>query len=206
VGELPPFSSVIVVALERLGESTRSQHALDFLGRAQLLDPDALANADPIELRETLAHAGLKQSAKVAPVLKRLAAWFAARFPVDEEAHEELLWPTSVLREELVALNGVGPATADAILLFGLGRATYPVDRGSYRVLVRHGWIDPTAEYDEVSQLLIHEACENPVELARLSHDLAQVGRRFCRLRDPKCEPCPLRDLLPEGRPIEPEA
>jgi endonuclease-3 related protein len=205
VGVLPPFSSVIASALERLGESTRSQHALEFLGKAQLLDPAALSIADPIELRETLACAGLKQSAKVAAVLKRLAAWFAARFPVDKDAHEEPFWPTSLLRGELAALNGVGQATADAILLFGLGRATYPVDRGTYRVLVRHGWIDAAADYDEVRQILIHQARENPEELARLSHGLAQVGRQFCQLRGPKCEPCPLRDLLSEGGPIEPE-
>ena len=87
------------------------------------------------------------------------AAGWLVRQPVSGRGlttDDEAAWPTARLRRELTALSGIGQAKADAILLFGLGRPVYPVDRGTYRILVRHGWIDPSADYDEVSQLLIH--------------------------------------------------
>ena len=55
------------------------------------------------------------------------------------------------------------------------GRPTYPVDRGTYRILVRHGWIDQTAEYEEASELLSRQAAGNSQEIARLSI-LARAG------------------------------
>jgi endonuclease-3 related protein len=188
-----------------VGNLSRVEAALEALGRARLLDAQALAGAEPIELRDTLREAGIKLPARAVSVLKRLARWFAERFQNENQARDETSWPTHRLREELAALNGIGPATADAILLLALGRATYPVDRGTYRILVRHGWIDPTAEYDEVSELLTRHAGASPGELAWLSQALIQVGREFCRIRSPQCERCPLRCLLPEQGPLEPE-
>ena len=112
--------------------------------------------------------------------------------------------PTSRLRDGLLAINGIGQATADAILL-ALGRPTYPVDQVTYRILIRHGWIDSSADYEEVHQLLNRRAGENVEEIEHLSNWLRQVGRQYCRLRSPKCDPCPLRCVLPESGPIEPE-
>src|SRR5262249_44308684 len=98
------------------------------------------------------------------------------------------------------------PATADAILLFALGRAAYPVDRGTYRILVRHGWIDTSADYEEVSQLLVRLAGERPDELVRLSRGLVQVARQYCRVGSPRCTRCPLKAVLPEQGPLEPDS
>ena len=44
--------------------------------------------------------------------------------------------------EELAGIKGIGPAAADAMVLFALKRPAYPVDRATFRVLVRHGWLD----------------------------------------------------------------
>ena len=102
-------------------------------------------------------------------------------------------------------------AGADAILLYALKRPSYPVDRATYRVLVRHGWLDPTATYDEARDLLVDSVTdradvlneeEDPaVELAELAHGMEQLGRRFCRAAAPHCDGCPLESLLPEGGP-----
>ncbi len=100
-------------------------------------------------------------------------------------------------------LKGLGPATVDSILSRGLGRATYPVDRATYRILVRHGWLDPTADYDEARSVAESLAPDDSAMLTRLSAAFERVGRDFCKPTVAKCERCPLRSLLPEGGPRE---
>jgi endonuclease-3 related protein len=127
---------------------------------------------------------------------------------------ESLLNPdrsTDWLRGELSGIRGIGLATADAIVLFALERPSYPVDRATFRILVRHGWLDVSAGYDEARELLVGHAVEQgdvpDGEAADRLNDLArgmmQVGRRYCRAAAPKCEQCPLEVVLPEGGPRE---
>jgi endonuclease III len=104
----------------------------------------------------------------------------------------------------LLAINGVGPGTADAVLL-ALGHPCFPVDPGIYRVLVRHGWCDITAEYDEASECLGRHAGADPNQIERLARGLSRVARKFCGVRAPRCQSCPLRPLLPESGPIDPQ-
>ena len=54
------------------------------------------------------------------------------------------------LREELLAIHGIGPETADAILLYAGGLPTFVVDTYTHRVLARHGWIGYDADYHEI--------------------------------------------------------
>ena len=77
--------------------------------------------------------------------------------PIERETGETAM-PVAWLREELSMIKGIGPATADAIILLALKRPSYPVDRASFRVLVRHGWIDSTATYDDARDLLVNQA------------------------------------------------
>jgi endonuclease-3 related protein len=199
------FESSLAVVVSRTIESVRSGEILEAFHRAGLGGPEALAAVEPIEVLDAAREAGVKLPAKTAAVLIRLARWFSSRFPERGEVDLEAV-PTSALRDDLASLTGVGLATADAILLFGLGRAAYPVDRGTYRILVRHGWIDATADYDEVSQLLVRLARERPDDLVRLSRGLVQVARQYCRVGSPRCTRCPLRGVLPDNGPLEPDA
>ncbi len=198
-----PLETVLATALARSADPRRADAAIAVLSDAGLLDPVALAGTAPLEIRDTLRDAGVTLAPSAAPLLKRLAAWLASTFPGEEEAIADSARSTAEIRAGLVALSGVGPATADAILL-ALGRPAYPVDRGTYRILVRHGWIDPAADYDEVSELLAHQAGHNPNEIHRLAGWLGQVGRQFCGPKSPRCERCPLSCLLPEGGPLDP--
>ena len=101
--------------------------------------------------------------------------------------------------------------TVIAILLFALKRPSYPVDRATFRVLVRHAWLDPNALYDEARDLLVSQAVESgdvPDGLAAnrlidIARGMGQLGRRFCRAAGPRCDQCPLEPVLPEGGPRE---
>jgi len=141
----------------------------------------------------------VKASPKLVATLQRLARWAAGRLDGSSEAS------ATVLREELLGLNGIGPPTADAILLEGLGKPVYPVDRASYRVAARHGWIDPSADYDEARAVLERLAPGDPDTLLALAGWSERLGRDFCRAGVPRCERCPLRPFLPEGGPRSPD-
>jgi endonuclease-3 related protein len=205
---LEPFEALVATLLDRALDATRTAHALEALRDSGLLDPQALAESDPAEAAEALRSAGLKVQDKALGPVRRVARWLVELHHGDADrlAGVESSVATSQLREELAAVNGVGPATADALLLFALGRPVYPLDRATYRVLLRHGWIDPTADYDEARDVVERLAPDDPARLALLSSWFDRLGRDYCRASVAKCEKCPLKPFLPEGGPIDPGA
>jgi endonuclease-3 related protein len=200
-----PLAGVLAAEVAAGEKQGGAEDLLAALDRAGLLQAESLAAVEPSELLDTLRDQGVTLPARSVVMLKRLAGWFAGRFAEEDEAGDEAAWPTPRLRQELTAIRGIGQAKADAILLFGLGRPAYPLDRGTYRVLVRHGWIDPWSDYDEVSRLLIHVTAERTDELARLSDWMTALAKDFCKQGSPRCQSCPLKTLLPEQGPLQPD-
>ncbi len=70
--------------------------------------------------------------------------------------------PTQVLREELLALNGVGPETADSILLYGGNHPVFVVDAYTRRIVERHRLLPPTAGYEEIRRLFERALADVP--------------------------------------------
>jgi endonuclease-3 related protein len=133
--------------------------------------------------------------------------------------------PTEKLRAELLALNGVGPETADSILLYAGSHPVFVVDAYTRRIFERHGLVTAKTNYEEI-RALIEQALSgaspdslkadqngsdprHPVSrMSRMSRsELAQhynelhalivrVGNQYCR-KTAKCEECPLREFLP---------
>ncbi len=112
------------------------------------------------------------------------------------------------VREQLLALPGVGPETADAILLYALDAPAMVVDTYLRRVVTRHGLAPENASYAAIQSLA--EAAfapdrlrENPQELARHYNEFhalfVQVGKDYCG-PVARCEKCPLRFDLPPSR------
>jgi endonuclease-3 related protein len=212
---LGPFEAMCAVLLERNLAPQKATAALEGLRAAEVLAPERLAKADVVELIDAVAEQGLSVSAAALAPLKRLARWLVhhhdGRIAALFDPHRSTEW----LRGELASLKGIGIAGADAVLLYALKRPAYPVDRATYRVLVRHGWLDPTATYDEARDLLVdcaasevgaedeHELVLDAEVLAdnlmELAYGMEQVGRRYCKAAAARCDDCPLVSLLPEG-------
>jgi len=99
--------------------------------------------------------------------------------------------PMAELREVLLSVRGVGPETADSILLYAGGCPTFVVDAYTYRVVVRHGLLDAQAGYDDLKQLF-EDALEPDADLYNEYHALlVRVGKEHCRRRA-RCDGCPL--------------
>jgi endonuclease-3 related protein len=96
-----------------------------------------------------------------------------------------------ILRDRLLAINGIGPETADSILLYALGKPIFVVDAYTKRVLHRHGIVEGKTTYHEI-QGLFHKNLPRDVGLFNEFHALfVRLGKEYCRPR-PVCKGCPL--------------
>ena len=99
------------------------------------------------------------------------------------------------LRKELLSWKGIGPETADSILLYAAKRPVFVVDAYTKRVCSRHGWCDKKASYDSVARLFTDNLPED-VQLYNEYHALiVRLCKEHCNTQ-PKCEVCPLESLL----------
>lgn len=97
------------------------------------------------------------------------------------------------LRDELLSVNGVGPETADSILLYALNKPIFVIDAYTKRILNRHRMCSEEAAYDELQEIFM-DHLEHDADLFNDYHaQLVQVGKTYCRPKDPKCDDCPLK-------------
>jgi len=105
------------------------------------------------------------------------------------------------LRRGLLSVNGIGPETADAILLYAANMPFFVVDAYTKRVFSRHAFIAPDAAYDDVRNLFM----DNLPADARLYNEfhalIVRLGKEHCRKKNPLCKLCPLAPFLP-SRPF----
>jgi endonuclease III related protein len=109
---------------------------------------------------------------------------------------------TDTLRRTLLSVKGIGPETADSILLYAASRPVFVVDAYTRRFMVRHGWLRSKATYDEVAQVMMG-GIHRDVRLFNEFHALiVALGKNLCRPA-PRCAECPLRRWLPDGQRTE---
>jgi endonuclease III related protein len=102
-------------------------------------------------------------------------------------------------RQELLTLKGIGPETADAILLYAGQQPFFVADAYTRRVLSRHQLLPATASYESAQQFL-HQYLEADQVMYNEFHALlVEAAKRYCRRQVSHCEECPLRIFLPPG-------
>lgn len=105
---------------------------------------------------------------------------------------------TPELRQLLLGVRGIGPETADSMLLYAAQRPVFVVDAYTRRLMERHGWLDPTATYDEVAATFTR-AMPASIPVYNEYHALlVALGKHYCR-PTPRCAECPLCRWLPAG-------
>lgn len=101
-------------------------------------------------------------------------------------------------RARLLSIRGIGPETADAILLYAGNRPTFVVDAYAKRVLRRHFITHESADYETVRDLF-HKSLPVDVQLYNEYHALlVELGKRHCRTRA-RCDGCPLAEMSHDG-------
>ena len=126
--------------------------------------------------------------------LQNFCRWYLARGGLSALQQ----WPTERLRHGLLSVNGVGPETADDMLLYAFQRPVFVIDAYTRRLFSRLGLLDARAGYERLRRAF-ESALPADVALFNEYHALiVQHAKQHCRKR-PCCEGCPLRNLCVDG-------
>ena len=101
---------------------------------------------------------------------------------------------TDQLRAELLAIKGIGPETADSILLYAFNRPVFVVDAYTARIVTRHRLIEPGADYEQLRELFQFNLPPDTQLFNEYHALLVRVGKNWCRPK-PNCADCPLNKL-----------
>lgn len=193
-----PFEVVVGAILTQNTSWKNVERAIANLHEDGVLQLQSIRDLHIDELAELIRPAGYYRLK--ARRLKNLVEFVFAEYggSLDEMFTTQL----TTLREQLLRVNGIGPETADSILLYAGELPTFVVDNYTARVLKRHGWIEPEADYYAIKDQFESEL-ETDVELYNEFHALlVRVGNHYCR-KTPKCDECPLSDMLPDSGFVE---
>ncbi|MBN2563478.1 MAG: endonuclease III domain-containing protein [Phycisphaerae bacterium] len=163
------------------------ERAIAQLRTAGLLDWTALRDVPVEKLAEYIRPAGYYNVK--AQRLKGFVTWLWERH--DGDLDRLVAMHAMDLRQELLAVKGIGPETADSILLYALDIPTFVVDTYTARVAGRHGLIDGAVGYEELKSLFEDNLPADTRMFNEYHALLVAVGKRHCRPRA-RCDGCPL--------------
>jgi len=103
--------------------------------------------------------------------------------------------PLEFLRSQLLSVKGIGPETADSILLYALELPTFVVDAYTYRIFSRHQLIDEEISYEELRAYFMDHLPFDSQLYNEYHALLVRLGKEFCRKKNPHCEEWPLKDV-----------
>ena len=165
------------------------EKAIANLKRENLLDARRLHDMRPEALAERIQPAGYYRVKTQR--LQNLVRFLMERY--DGEVDRLLGEDTEGLRSGLLGVKGIGPETADSIVLYAASRPVFVVDAYTHRILLRHDLAEDRASYEDM-QALFQDSLSEDVPLFQEFHALiVQTGKTYCR-KTPRCEPCPLRN------------
>lgn len=189
-----PFETLIITIISQNTSDKNTAKAFENLSRSFPITPKALASAETSKIEECLKVAGLYRNK--AHVIKEVSKIILEKF--GGSLMPILSMPFESARKTLMQLPGVGPKTADVLLLFSANQPTVPVDTHVNRVSKRLGLAPPNGDYEAVRNSL--QLLYEPKDYLELHILLILLGRKYCKAKNPLCKPCPVNTLCPSKR------
>ncbi|NIQ96249.1 MAG: endonuclease III domain-containing protein [Desulfuromonadales bacterium] len=190
-----PFEVAVGAVLTQNTAWTNVEKAIANLKKAEALSPAAIRDCSRPELEALIRPAGFfRQKAE------RLQLFVEHLFACHGGSLERLLAaPLSEARRELLSLKGIGPETADSILLYAGGHPSFVVDAYTRRLFGRLGLLDGGENYEVIRELFMSQLPPD-VEMFNEYHALiVEECKTFCRKSRPRCADCPLLADCPTG-------
>jgi endonuclease-3 related protein len=194
-----PFEIMVGAVLVQNTAWKNVESAIANLKQAKMLVPRKIYTLPIDELAELIRPAGyFRVKAKR---LHNLVKFFVERYRGSIAAMRKA--STQELRAQLLAVNGIGPETADSILLYAIGKPVMVVDAYTHRVFARHGWVPHGTAYHPLQEQLAGQLPQDSTIYNEFHALLVHVGHHYCG-KVPRCEGCPLREMLPASGVIVP--
>lgn len=187
-----PFEMVVGAILTQNTNWKNVERAIDNLKAAQALTPATMAALPADELAALIQPSGYFRVK--AQRLKDLVRFIEHECGGDIASLAQR--GLDELRPMLLGIKGIGPETADSILLYALNQPSFVVDAYTRRILSRHGLLPEEAHYDEVREFFMDALDPDPAMFNEYHALLVRVAKNFCLKQAPKCEACPLREYL----------
>lgn len=186
-----PFEVCLGAILTQNTNWSNVERAVWNLRQQGLLDPERIDQCTEAEVAELIRPSGyFRQKAKR---LKTFVHFLREEsgYNLNALAGREL----ETLRRDLLRIKGIGPETADSILLYALHRPSFVVDAYTARILHRHGLVPEEVGYDELRDLFMDHLPEDVYIYQEYHALLVRTGKRWCKKKSGLCADCPLISL-----------
>ena len=189
-----PFEIIVGAILTQNTSWTNVKKAIANLKQQNLLSPQLLSKISEPELAGIIRPSGYyNQKAKK---IKNFLKYFMREYSgsIEIMATRDMY----ILRTELLAINGIGPETADSILLYALEKPIFVVDSYTRRIFSRHNWLSENLDYQEMQDYFMNRLNENVILFNEFHALIDYIGHHYCR-KKPLCDICPLKNELPQN-------
>jgi len=194
-----PFEVAVGAILTQNAAWTNVEKAIANLRRARALSFRGMRALSERRLAGLVRPSGYYN--QKARKLRRFLEWLAGRGGPAGSLKRALAGPIEEVRASLLSVNGIGPETADSVLLYAGGRPVFVIDAYTRRVLARHGLAGPDEPYEALRARFERNLPASAGLYNEYHALLVRVGKEFCRKRDPRCGDCPLAPDLERKRP-----
>lgn len=193
-----PFEVVVGAILTQSTAWGNVERAIANLRLTGMLTPSAILEARSSQLAALVRPSGyFRQKAKKLKAFVRFL-----KIEYDGSLDRMFQTPTLELREKLLSVHGIGPETADSILLYAGNHPVFVVDAYTHRIFGRHEITDGKPDYETVRSQLESALPREPQLFNEFHALIVNTGKNWCRKSAPRCEECPLRPLLPPNSPL----
>ncbi len=196
-----PFEVMVGAILTQSAAWTNVEKAIANLKAAGALSPEAIRSMPEEELARLVRPSGYFNAK--AKKLKALVAWLGR---YGDDLAQAFAGDLAEKRAELLAVHGVGPETADSILLYAAQKPTFVVDAYTRRVLGRLGLMPEAAGYEACRALFMRHLAPSEAHYNEYHALFVRLGKDICRKGQPRCQECPLRGRCRTGCATRPEA
>ncbi len=186
-----PFEVMVGAVLTQNTAWTNVEKAIANLKQRRLLNPEKLYRLPPAKLARLIKPAGYFNVKTKR--LRNFLKFFLEEWGGDIARLKKQ--PLDVLREKLLAVNGIGPETADSILLYALDKPIFVIDAYTKRIFSRHYLAKKEVSYEELQKSIMTRLRPNPSFYNEYHAQVVNIGKDFCKNRKPLCDRCPLNGL-----------
>ncbi|MBU4602016.1 endonuclease III domain-containing protein [bacterium] len=183
-----PFEIMVGAILTQNTSWSNAEKAINNLKKENLLEPRKLYRINQEGLAQLVKPSGYYNIK--AQRLKNFVNLFVNDF--EGSAEKMFSGDGRELRKKLLKVNGIGPETADSILLYAGKKAFFVVDAYTKRIFSRHKLISKDSTYYQIQEFF-NQNLDRDVELFNEFHaQIVMLGKTICTSKNPDCAKCPI--------------